>query len=120
MKAAAKHVKKGSRWVLHLYVSNHTPRSGLAIANLQSLCERYLERGYTIRIIDIQKDPAIAIRDDIVATPALRRVHPPPQKMMIGSLTDAETVLRGLDLSRQNRKRGKLRQVNFVQAAGEA
>ncbi len=92
--------KRKPAWELHLYIADTTPRSLLAMANLQSLCEQYLQQGYNVRIIDIIKDPAAAIRDDILATPTLVRVQPTPQKTVIGSLADAQRVLRGLDLCR--------------------
>lgn len=97
MKAKHRQRKKPS-WRFHLYVANTTPRSLLARANLQSLCEQYLKQGYAIRIIDIEKRPAAAIRNDILATPTLVRVAPKPSRTVIGCLSDAAAVLRGLDL----------------------
>lgn len=102
MKTAKPHPKKKSTWQLRLYVANRTPRSLLAMANLERLCERYLKEGYRIRVIDIQKCPSAASRNNILATPTLVRVAPKPRKTVIGCLSDPQAVLRSLDLSAGN------------------
>lgn len=103
--------------VLRLYIANSTPRSQLARTNLQTLCDRYLERGYQVQIIDIVHDPDAAFRDDILATPTLVRIRPSPQKTLIGSLSNSASVLRALDLVSEG---GVSDSVTFVQSAGEA
>src|SRR5579871_4673055 len=90
--------KKRPRLQLRLYVSDHTPRSQLAIANLEKLCENYLQKGYSVRLIDIHREPGPAVHDNILATPTLVRAGPGPMKKVIGCLSDVQAVLRGLDL----------------------
>ena len=84
---------------LRLYIADTTARSMLAKANLQSFCDRYLRRGYKLRIIDIVREPEAAFRDDILATPTLVRVVPGPPRAIVGNLSDTAAVLRALDLS---------------------
>jgi len=115
-KKAAKH-DKPSPLVLRLYVANSNPRSQLARANLSTFCERYLERGYRVQIIDIVRDPESAFQNDILATPTLVRVRPSPQKTVIVALSDPSAVLRALDLPEQSVKPPS---ISFVQSAGEA
>ena len=105
MKTVKQHAKKKSTWRLRLYVANRTPRSLLAMANLQSLCDQYLMEGYKIRIVDIEKCPSAAIQNNILATPTLVRVAPEPRKTVIGCLSDPLAVLRGLDLGIRNSAR---------------
>ena len=90
--------RKGRLWELRLYVADSSPRSLLATSALRSLCEDYLQRQYRLTIIDIVKAPAVARRDEILATPTLVRMLPGPQKAVIGSLTDAASVVRALEL----------------------
>jgi circadian clock protein KaiB len=66
--------------------------------NLKKLCEKHLAGRYTIEVIDLMKDPALAKRDQIVAIPTLIRHLPEPLKRIIGDLSNAEKVLVGLDI----------------------
>jgi circadian clock protein KaiB len=84
---------------LRLYVAGQTPKSVAAIANLKKLCETHLPGRYTIVVIDLMKDPALAQRDQIVAIPTLIRQLPEPLKRIIGDLSNAEKVLVGLDIA---------------------
>jgi circadian clock protein KaiB len=84
---------------LRLYVAGQTPKSIAAIANLKKICEAHLAGRYTISIIDLMKDPALAQRDQIVAIPTLIRHLPEPLKRIIGDLSNADKVLVGLDIA---------------------
>jgi circadian clock protein KaiB len=83
---------------LRLYVAGQTPKSVAAVTNLKKLCEKHLAGRYTIEVIDLMKDPALAKRDQIVAIPTLIRHLPEPLKRIIGDLSNAEKVLVGLDI----------------------
>ena len=96
--------KKSPAWELRLYIADTTPRSLLALGNLQSLCEQYLRGQYRLTIIDLVKEPGMARQDEILATPTLVRVLPEPQKTVIGSLSDTERVLRALELGDEPEK----------------
>ncbi|MGJ4929038.1 circadian clock KaiB family protein [Bradyrhizobium sp. HKCCYLS2038] len=84
---------------LRLYVAGQTPKSVAALANLKKLCETHLPGRYTIEVIDLMRDPALAQRDQIVAIPTLIRQLPEPLKRIIGDLSNAEKVLVGLDIA---------------------
>lgn len=83
---------------LRLYVAGQTPKSMAALTNLRKLCEKHLAGRYTIEVIDLMKDPALAQRDQIVAIPTLIRQLPEPLKRIIGDLSNADKVLVGLDI----------------------
>ncbi len=83
---------------LRLYVAGQTPKSLTAIANLKKICEEHLAGLYTIEVIDLLKSPQLAAGDQILAVPTLVRRLPPPIKRIIGSLSDTERVLVGLDI----------------------
>jgi len=84
---------------LRLYVAGQTPKSLSALANLKRICDKYLPGQYSIRIIDLQQSPELAIGDQVVAIPTLVRKLPPPIRKIIGDLSNTERVLIGLDLS---------------------
>ena len=96
-KACAPH-RLGKLWQLRLYVMDQTPKSLTAFSNLKKFCETHLKGRYRIRVIDLLKQPHLAKGDQILAIPTVVRMLPKPVRAIIGSLTDADRVLVGLDL----------------------
>ncbi len=84
--------------VLKLYVTGVTRASTLATERAKAFCEKHLPGRYRLEVIDIYQLPALARQDQIVATPTLIRVLPPPLRRLIGTLADEEKILFGLDL----------------------
>jgi len=93
-------MKNGARrtWHLRLYVAGQTPKSIAALANLKRLCEEHLAGRYRIEIVDLQKQPRLARRDEIVVIPTLVRQLPPPIRKIIGDLSNQQKVLVALDV----------------------
>ncbi|GBO55560.1 circadian oscillation regulator KaiB [Pseudanabaena sp. lw0831] len=85
-------------WELRLYVAGKSAKSLLAIANLQKICEEYLDGRYRIEVIDLVEQPHIARKDQIIAVPTLIKKLPLPFKQIIGDLSNQEKVLIGLEL----------------------
>jgi circadian clock protein KaiB len=83
---------------LRLYVAGQTPKSIRALANLKALCAESLKGQCRIRVIDLLKHPQLARGDQIVATPTLVRKLPMPIRKVVGDLSNAVSVLVGLDL----------------------
>jgi circadian clock protein KaiB len=69
-----------------------------AFANLKVLCEERLAGRYTIEIIDLIDQPALARTDDILAIPTLVRSRPAPLRKIRGDLSNRERVLSALRL----------------------
>jgi len=85
-------------YVLRLYVSGMTPRSTEAVNNLNAICEQHLKGRYELEIIDVYKHPEMTGPDQIIATPTLVKQLPLPLRRLVGTLSDEERVLIGLDL----------------------
>jgi circadian clock protein KaiB len=85
-------------WHLRLYVAGHTMKSMTALSNLKKICEEHLEGQYSIEVIDLIRNPALAKGDQILAVPTLVRRLPHPMRKILGDLSNAERVLVGLDL----------------------
>jgi len=85
-------------WELRLYVAGPTPKSVAALRNLELICEEHLAGRYHIEVIDLIKQPQLAQGDQILAVPTLVRKLPAPIRKIIGTLSDTERVLVGLDL----------------------
>ena len=86
------------RWDLRLYVAGESERSRLAVRNLKKICETHIHSEYTIEVIDLLKNPALARGDQIVAVPTLVRKLPEPMRKIIGDLSNEDRVLVGLDI----------------------
>jgi circadian clock protein KaiB len=85
-------------WELRLYVAGQTPKSLTAFANLKKLCEAHLAGRYKIEVIDLLKQPQLAMGDQIVAIPTLVRKLPEPLRKIVGDLSNTERALVGLQL----------------------
>lgn len=83
-----------------LYVAGQTPKSLEAIRNLTLLCDTHLPGRHRIEVLDLAENPELAAQDQIIAIPTLVRSLPPPLKRMIGTLSDPDRFLIGLDYSR--------------------
>jgi circadian clock protein KaiB len=83
-----------------LYVAGQTPKSLEAIRNLTQLCDAHLPGRHRIEVLDLAENPELAAQDQIIAIPTLVRSLPPPLKRMIGTLSDPDKFLVGLDYSR--------------------
>ena len=84
---------------LRLYVAGQTPKSVTALANLKRVCEEHLPGRHAIEVVDLLQQPARARTDQIVAIPTLVRRLPEPVRKIIGTLSDTERVLVGLDIT---------------------
>lgn len=95
-------MEDGERWELRLYVAGQTPKSVLAIKNINKYCKEHLEGRYTIEVIDLLKSPQLAEGDQIFAIPTLVRKFPEPIRKIIGDLSNEERVLVGLNVRALN------------------
>jgi circadian clock protein KaiB len=91
-------VTEKSNYVLRLYVTGQTPRSLQSVENLQRLCEKHLPGRFTLEVIDIYQQPALAAEGQIIAAPTLIKAMPLPLRRLVGDFSDANRVVLGLDL----------------------
>ncbi len=87
-----------SEYVLSLYITGATPNSVRAITNIKQLCEEHLKGRYSLQIIDVYQQGAIAEQEQLIALPLLIKRAPLPERRMIGDLSNTEKVLKGLGL----------------------
>lgn len=80
-------------YVLRLYISGNSGVTEGILQNLHTLLEQSLQRPYTLRIVDIHKNPEQAEQDRVTATPTLVRIHPPPMKRLVGDLQNVGQLL---------------------------
>jgi circadian clock protein KaiB len=89
---------QNEKWSLRLYVAGQIKRGATALNNLKVICEGKLKDNYEIEVIDLLKNPALARDHQIIAIPTLVGKSPLPVRNIIGDLSNAESVMAGLDL----------------------
>jgi circadian clock protein KaiB len=99
--AAPVEESRQEEYVFKLYVTGVTTASTLATERIRAICEVHLPGRHRLEVIDIHQLPGLARQDQIVATPTLIRVLPPPLRRLIGSLANEEKILVGLDLHKK-------------------
>ena len=85
-------------YVLRLYVTDASPKSARAIVNARRVLDEYLSDRYTLEILNIAENVALAAEDQIICVPTLLRLAPPPARRIIGDMSDVARVLKGLDV----------------------
>jgi circadian clock protein KaiB len=87
-----------SKYILTLYVTGTSPRTQIAIDNLNRICGQDLNGRYELEIVDVLEQPQRAEDERILATPTLIKQLPPPLRRVIGDLSDKDKVLLGLEV----------------------
>ena len=87
-----------SNYVLTLYVTGNSPRTKIAIENLNRICTQELSGKYDLEIVDVLENPQRAEDERILATPTLNKQLPPLLRRVIGDLSDKDKVLLGLEV----------------------
>lgn len=90
--------REASSHLLRLYVAGQTTQSLRAVANVHKLCAEQLGNAWTLEVVDLYQQPALAQDQQLIALPALVKRDPPPPRMIVGDMADANQVMLALDL----------------------
>ncbi len=91
--------RPAGQYSLRLFVAGATARSRQAVLRVRELCEVKLSGRGQLDVIDIYQQPWLARMHQIVATPTLIIVSPPPVRRFIGSLTNLTELFSDFDLA---------------------
>jgi circadian clock protein KaiB len=95
-------------YVLQVYVAGETGRSRWAVQNLKKICEKELPGQYKIKVVDVSKNPRVAVENNLVALPAVVRTLPSPVRKFVGNWASEDDKLVGFELVTQDKpKTGK-------------
>ena len=81
-----------------LYIAGDAQNAVLALRNLRALCLAHLPNRHEIEVIDVFRQPKRALADGIFMTPTLVRLQPLPERRIVGTLCQTDTVLQALGL----------------------
>jgi circadian clock protein KaiB len=86
------------KYVLRLFVAGASVRSHQAVLRVRELCAAELKGRCKLEVIDIYQQPALARKNQIVATPTLIKEFPKPMRRFIGNLANLTGLFAELDL----------------------
>jgi circadian clock protein KaiB len=66
--------------------------------NIEAICERYLSGRYSLAVVDVQQQPALAVQEGLLGLPCLVKKRPGLVRRLVGDLSDHERVLKALGL----------------------
>lgn len=81
------------RMRLRLFIAGDGPNSRTAVSNLRALLEQYSASQVELEVIDVFKDPQRGLAERVFVTPMLLRVEPPPERRILGNLSDRAILL---------------------------
>lgn len=84
-------------WKFRLFVGGRADGRVLE-EKLRHLCDESIPGSYRIEVIDLNKNPELARRDQIMALPTLIRSEPSPKRRVIGDINNLEIARAALDL----------------------
>jgi circadian clock protein KaiB len=87
-----------AEYLLRLYVTGPSSVSARAVVNARRVCEEHLKGRYQLEIMNVADNIDQATRDQVVAAPTLIKFSPPPLKRFIGDMSNADRLMKGLDV----------------------
>ncbi|MGA2777149.1 MAG: circadian clock KaiB family protein [Steroidobacteraceae bacterium] len=91
-------MSRSALFKFRLYVAGDTPNSALAIANLRAFCRAQLTDRHSIDIVNVFQEPTRALADNILMTPTLIKLAPPPVRRIVGTLSQVQPIFHALGL----------------------
>lgn len=98
MSPALPAVEQNGAYVFRIYLAGGAPNSVEALANLYAICRKHFPGSHRIEVVDVLEDPMRALADAILVTPAVLKISPAPELLIIGNLSQEAEVLRTLGL----------------------
>jgi len=77
---------------LRLFITGAAPNSTRAVDNLIAFCEKNLQGSYTLEVIDVYQQPAIAETEQIIALPLLVRNAAETKRRLVGDMSDTQKL----------------------------
>lgn len=81
-------------YILRLFISNEDSHGEQTLSNIHQLLEEGLINPYTLKVIDVAKNPEQAVIHRIASTPTLIRVSPKPVRRIVGQFNDIPRILK--------------------------
>jgi circadian clock protein KaiB len=93
-------MNRPGKYKFTLYTAEGTTNSSLAFGNLLTLCRTHLANRYEIEVIDVFRQPQLALSESIRMTPTLVKNSPGPKRTIVGTLSQTQRVLAALGIDK--------------------
>jgi circadian clock protein KaiB len=90
-------------YIWRVYVAGQKGRSRWAVQNLKKICEQELPGQYKIEVVDVSKNPRVAVENNLIALPAVIRTLPSPVRKFVGNWANEDDKLVGFELVTQDK-----------------
>ena len=90
---ATENTDRAEGYSLRLFISSDNSSAEKTLNNIHHLLESGLTNPYTLKVIDVAKNPEQAALHRVITTPTLIRISPQPIKRIVGQLDDIPRVL---------------------------
>lgn len=80
-----------SKYIFKAYVNGQ--KHARMVERLRRIFDQHIPGNYDFIVIDILSSPELVEADNIIATPTLLKLFPPPPRRIIGDLSDDSRVL---------------------------
>ncbi|MGH2413497.1 MAG: circadian clock KaiB family protein [Brasilonema sp.] len=87
---------KTKGYVLRLFLAGQSAATERILENLHDLLEKNLGNPYTLKVIDVLRNPEQAESNQVSATPTLVKVWPHPIRRIVGDLDNVDKILQML------------------------
>ena len=91
-------MKHLTKFKFRLYVADDAMNSVEAVANLTAFCRTHLPERHEIEVVDVFREPKRALADNVLMTPTLIKLAPPPLRRVVGTLSQSGTLRQVLGL----------------------
>lgn len=86
--------RSNNAYILRLFVSGNNLATNKILQNIYQILEQNLSHPYTLKVVDITKNPELAEANHITAIPTLVRVWPKPIEKIVGEFDDLSQIAR--------------------------
>ncbi|MFD0748840.1 circadian clock KaiB family protein [Mucilaginibacter calamicampi] len=87
------------RYQLRLFITGASPNSTRAVDNLTAFCENNLPGNYSLEVIDVYQQPAVAQTEQIIALPLLITNGTETKRRLVGDMSDTQKLFRYFSLT---------------------
>jgi circadian clock protein KaiB len=91
-------MSKSAQFKFRLFIAGTAQNSVQALANLTALCDVALPGRHEIQVVDVFREPNMAMAEKIIMTPTLIKLWPLPVVRIVGTLSKRAPVLLALGL----------------------
>lgn len=90
----------GDAWSFRIFVVGRTAtHSSRAIKDVRRALDHHIPNGYHFEVVDLQEQPEMAAREQLIVLPSVIRKSPAPEVRLTGSFSDEARVAQAFGLS---------------------